>query len=360
MLAVHHVTFALYLHVPPSYSLSCIFDSPDRITSSGGPQECKVRHPTIFYITNNIHRTFKQPLHDTVQDANFTLPNRGRQISYLVPNTQTRLNFFVGAPMDSKALLPVFRNIRRGCEYMVNHYGDKQLPPELDPLTRIGPSGHGDLAIESTNDLHLTYKILEATMFGFIEILIIQKCNCEARVEVFYANLGLVGVGSVTDKAGTSSTFSRRRRLWNYGNPTARVRHPHPITPRRDRQQDYLVPNTTTRLLITFGSPMDSAPLQRILQSVRAQCNYQIIREGDGPLPSHRDPFVVESSGAHLVVSSIILEYLTYGILRNVMQGLLDVLVVGKVDCDAMFYVWENETLIADGIVGVQYLGWQD
>ncbi|KAK3167238.1 hypothetical protein OEA41_010364 [Lepraria neglecta] len=281
----------------------------------------------------------------TVQDANFTLSNRGRQISYLVPNTQTRLEFFVGAPMDSKVLLPVFRNIRRGCEYMIYRYGDKQLPSELDPLTRIGPSGHGDLDIGSINDLHLTYKILEATMLGFIEVLITQECNCEARVEIFYANLGLVGMGSVTDKAGTSSTFSRRRLLR------------HPIIPRRDRQQDYLVPNTTTRLLITFGSPMDTVPLQRILQSVRAQCNYQIIREGDGPLPSHRDPFVVESSGADLVVSSIILEHLTYGILRNVMQGLLDVLVVGKVDCEAMFYVWENETLIADGIVGVKYLG---
>ena len=108
---------------------------------------------------------------------------------------------------------------------MINHYGDKQLPPELDPLTRIGPSGHGDLAIESTNDLHLTYKILEATMLGFIEVLITQECNCEATVEVFYSNLGLVGMGSVTDKAGTSSTFSRRRLLSNYGKGSTSASH---------------------------------------------------------------------------------------------------------------------------------------
>ena len=261
--------------------------------------------------------------------------------------------------MNSKVLLLVFRNIRRGCEYMISRYGDKQLPPELDPLTRIGLLGHGDLAIESTNNLHLTYKILEATMHGFIEVLIFQECNCEARVEIFYANLGLVGVGSVTDRAGKLSTFSRRRLLSNYGNPTSkfRHRHRHPIIPRRDRQQDYLVPNTTTRLLVIFGSPIDSVPLQRILQSVRAQCNYQIIREGDGPLPSHRDPFAFESSGADLVVSSITPEHLTYSVLRNTMQGLLDVLVIGKVDCDAIFYIWENETLIADGIVGIEYLG---
>lgn len=258
MLAVHHATLAFYLYVPPSYSLSCLFDRLDRINkhysackSSSGPQLCKVRHPPFSILKNTFtERSSSTYTTPTVQDANFTLPNRGRQISYLVPNTQTRLNFFVGAPMNSKDLLLVFRNIRRGCEYMISRYGDKQLPPELDPLTRIGPLGHGDLAIESTNNLHLTYKILEATMHGFIEILIFQECNCEARVEIFYANLGLVGVGSVTDKAGTSSTFSRRRLLSNYGNQTSRFRHRyrHPIIPRRDRQQDYLVPNTTTRL----------------------------------------------------------------------------------------------------------------
>ena len=254
--------------------------------------------------------------------------------------------------MDSQLLLSVFRNVRRGCEYYISRYGDKELPPERNPLSITTPSG-ASLTIISTGGHHLTYSILEATMKGFLEILIVQGCNCQARIEIFHADLK-VGLSNVTYESNTPSAMSKRFMLSNNKLQKGTARDTHPITARRNRQQDYLVPNTSTRLRIVFGGLMDSRVLQRILQRFRSQCDRYIRRGGEQSLPADRDPFVFSTYGADLVVSSVgVAPQLTYSILRNVVQGLLDVLVTGKIYCGAVFSVWEQDVLVADGVVGL-------
>jgi hypothetical protein len=144
--------------------------------------------------------------------------------------------------------------------------------------------------------------------------------------------------------------------LSDHGSSTDVGHDPHLIVPRRDRQQDYLVPNTLIRLHIVFGNPMNSGILQRTLETVWAHCTHQIASEGDGALPYDQDPFVFDFFGADVVVSSTISQHLTYGILRNVMQGLLHVLVAGNVNCDATFSIWDDNILVAEGSVGVEYV----
>ena len=121
----------------------------------------------------------------------------------------------------------------------------------------------------------------------------------------------------------------------------------------RQRQKDYNVPNTQTRLRISPGSPMNARYLQNMLHSVRRFCNLEIIRGGDRQLPPDQDPFRRTLSGTDLVVTSYSLHHMTYVILKNIMRGLLDVLIVGKEDYEVTFDVWDESIEIASGRVSM-------
>ena len=68
-------------------------------------------------------------------------------------------------------------------------------------------------------------------------------------------------------------------------------------------------------------------------------------------LPPDEDPFRRILLGAQLSVTLLPPRHMTYGILKNVMRGLLDVLVVGEEDCEATFLVWHSHALMASGRV---------
>lgn len=124
-------------------------------------------------------------------NTNLALPTKRHQISYLVPNTQTRLEVFIGAGMNSELLEIVFELIQSYCNYTVR---------VLDPLTRNGAQG-GRVTIKSAEGQRLTFSILEDTMRGLSDVLILEKINSEAKFEVYHANLGMVDVGNFTDRS---------------------------------------------------------------------------------------------------------------------------------------------------------------
>ena len=93
--------------------------------------------------------------------------------------------------------------------------------------------------------------------------------------------------------------------------------------------------------------------LQDILQSVHSFCSREILRGGDRPLPRDQGPFRRILFGADLVVASWPAHHMTYGILKNIIRGLLDVLVVGEEDLEATFEVWDEDIAIAGGRVAM-------
>ncbi|KAK3169843.1 hypothetical protein OEA41_009227 [Lepraria neglecta] len=128
----------------------------------------------------------------------------------------------------------------------------------------------------------------------------------------------------------------------------------HLIQPRREREAGYQVPDKQTRLRIFFGSPMIDRYLQGVLQSVHSFCSREILRGGDRRLPRDQDPFRRIIFGADLVViTSWPAHHMTYGVLKNIIRGLLDVLVVGEEDLEATFEVWDEGVAIAGGRVAM-------
>ena len=88
---------------------------------------------------------------------------------------------------------------------------------------------------------------------------------------------------------------------------------------------------------------------QGILQSVHSFCSREVLRGGDRRLPRDQDPLRRILFGADLVGASWPAHHMTYSILKNIMRGLLDVLVVGEEDLEATFEVWDEGIAIAGG-----------
>lgn len=57
------------------------------------------------------------------------------------------------------------------------------------------------MTLKSTPGLHLTYGIVHDLSQGLIDILLLGARDCEAEVEISFANLGLVGTANVTNLA---------------------------------------------------------------------------------------------------------------------------------------------------------------
>ena len=133
-------------------------------------------------------------------NTSLAVPSRRRQISYSVPKTQTRLEMYLGAPMEHQLLENVYILIRSYCQYIIEMSGDRPLTPSIDPLSRTGQQG-SKLKIKSVDGQRLTFSILEETMQGLLDVLIDGKIYFEAEFEVFHADLGMVGTGNVTGRS---------------------------------------------------------------------------------------------------------------------------------------------------------------
>ena len=119
-------------------------------------------------------------------------------MKYLVPNTQTRLKIFFGTSMDSVILQSVLERVRSFCTSVIMQDGDSWLPSYFDPYSCNGPYG-GNVQMQSSQDQHLTWSILKATMQGLLNVLVIGGQEYSVEVEVFDFEWSLVGVGQVSE-----------------------------------------------------------------------------------------------------------------------------------------------------------------
>lgn len=130
-------------------------------------------------------------------------------MSYLVPNTQTRLNIFFGRPMDSVILQALLESVRNFCAITINRDGDSILRP--DPYSRNGPWG-GNVQMRSVQDHHLTWMILKYTMQGLLNVLVIGEQESEVEVEVFDMDWILLGIGNVGETIRLGNMTEKRSR----------------------------------------------------------------------------------------------------------------------------------------------------
>ena len=133
-------------------------------------------------------------------------------MSYLVPNTQTRLKIFFGRPMDPVILQGVLESVRSFCTFIIIEDGDSWLPLDLDPYSRNGPYG-GNVQMRSVQDHHLTYRILRSTMQGLLNVLVIGEEDYDVEVEVFDLDWSLIGIGHVSETIGVLNFTKREEGL---------------------------------------------------------------------------------------------------------------------------------------------------
>ena len=91
----------------------------------------------------------------------------------------------------------------------------------------------------------------------------------------------------------------------------------------------YHVPNTLTTLYFHLGFPCKEAGMHNTINSALGYCEQQLEQEGDSPLPRSEDPFHEDLGfGAAIdVVSARPDHRMTWGILKNAMDGLREFLV---------------------------------
>ena len=107
--------------------------------------------------------------------------------------------------------------------------------------------------------------------------------------------------------------------------------HPLNIThPEEDAGIRYHVPNTQTTLYFHLGFLCDEEGIIHTILSARNYCEDQLERRGDNPLPRSQDPFREDLGyGAAIdVLSAKPDRRLTWGILKDAMDGLWDFLVI--------------------------------
>ncbi len=85
---------------------------------------------------------------------------------------------------------------------------------------------------------------------------------------------------------------------------------------------------------------MNSNILREILRSVLSFCGVYIERHGDIPVPPRDRPFIHVSFCIDSIVNLTSPQSLTYGILKNIMQGLLDVLYLEAENCKSIGGQW--------------------
>lgn len=109
-----------------------------------------------------------------------------------------------------------------------------------------------------------------------------------------------------------------------------------------DPGMKYHVPNTMTTLYFQLGFECKETGLQSTINSARTYCEQQLEHGGDRPLPRSEEPFLEDLGyGAAIDVVSARPDYrLTWGILKDAMQGLWDFLVIeGRhVECEFDIY----------------------
>lgn len=103
--------------------------------------------------------------------------------------------------------------------------------------------------------------------------------------------------------------------------PSLQKRHRSPI--------DYPIPETTTKLIIRLTTrPIPEATVQGVIAASHSVADNLIEKVGDHTLPATAEPWLINpEEGAYVIALSRYPQHLTFGIVRNAMQGLWDNLV---------------------------------
>ena len=98
----------------------------------------------------------------------------------------------------------------------------------------------------------------------------------------------------------------------------------------KDPGIEYQVPNSMTTLFFHLGFPCKEAGMRNTIISARDYCQQELEQGGDDPLPRRQDPFQEDLGyGVAIdVVSARPDHRLTWGILKDVMDGLWEFLIV--------------------------------
>ena len=116
----------------------------------------------------------------------------------------------------------------------------------------------------------------------------------------------------------------------------------------------YQVPNTMTILCFHLGFRCKEAGIISTINSARDYCEQQLVQKGDGPLPRNEDPFHEDLAyGAAIdVLSSQPNHRLTWGILKDSMEGLWEFLVVDGRFVESEFDIYHGTLdLVARGTI---------
>ena len=121
----------------------------------------------------------------------------------------------------------------------------------------------------------------------------------------------------------------------------------HPLNtthPEEDSGIRYHVRNTQTTLYFHLGFLCEEEGIRNTIISARIYCEGQLEQRGDSPLPRSHDPFHEDLGyGAAIDVFSAKLNHrLTWGILKDVMDGLWEFLVVGNRFQESEFQIYHG------------------
>ena len=119
--------------------------------------------------------------------------------------------------------------------------------------------------------------------------------------------------------------------------------HPLNITHLEDGIR-YHVPNTQTTLYFHLGFLCKEEGIRNTIISARIYCEEQLERKGDSPLPRSHDPFREDLGyGAAIDVFSVRPNHrLTWGILKDAMDGLWEFMVVDSRYQESEFHIYHG------------------
>lgn len=126
-----------------------------------------------------------------------------------------------------------------------------------------------------------------------------------------------------TTPSPPSLTLPQHQTLQNQSQsqPSLQKRHRSPI--------DYPIPETSTKLIIRLTTrPIPEATVQGVIAASHSVADNLIEKVGDHTLPATAEPWLINpEEGAYILMLSRYPQHLTFGIVRNAMQGLWDNLV---------------------------------
>lgn len=137
---------------------------------------------------------------------NLTLSLQDGGIRYAVPNSQITMYFYLGFRIDELAMQHTIDAARNYCDLQIEMSGDGPLPQTEQPFHDDLGYGASIYVVAVKPRRPITWVLLKGIIQGLWDVLVVGGRYKEAEFHVFYANMGSVGRGTITEapKAPTS------------------------------------------------------------------------------------------------------------------------------------------------------------